>query len=171
MPALEEGMVLVRTKASLISPGTELKGPVSRGSKAAGGWRGLRELQLNPDESLKPKPFGYANAGLVAAVGNKVKKMKEGDRVAAIGAGYVPHADFAVVPQNLVVSLPEEVSFEQGAYGMLLTTGLQALRRGDPRMGEYVAVAGMGIVGLLTARLFQLAGCYVIGWDTDPGKA
>ena len=29
-----------------------------------------------------------------------------------------------------------------------------------------VVVAGMGIVGLLTARLFQLAGCFTIGWDT-----
>ncbi|QXD22832.1 zinc-binding alcohol dehydrogenase [Opitutia bacterium ISCC 51] len=166
MPELGPGMVLIKAKASLVSPGTELKGPVSRGSKAAGGWRGLRELQLNPDESLKPKPFGYANAGIVGAVGAEVHGLKEGDRVASIGAGYAQHSDYSVVPQNLVVSLPEEASYEQGAYGMLLATGMQALRRGDPKMGEYVAVAGMGIVGFLTARLFQIAGCYAIGWDT-----
>jgi threonine dehydrogenase-like Zn-dependent dehydrogenase len=170
MLPLEDGMVLVKTKASLVSPGTELKGPVTQGSKAAGGWRGLRELQLNPDESLKPKPFGYANAGIVAAVGGQVNDLREGDRVAAIGAGYAQHADYAVVPQNLVVPLPEAASFEQGAYGMLLATGLQAMRRGDPKLGEFVAVAGMGIVGLLTSRLFQLAGCYVIGWDTIEGR-
>ncbi len=166
MPELGPGMVLIKAKASLVSPGTELKGPVTRGSKSAGGWRGLRELQLNPDESLKPKPFGYANAGIVTAVGPEVHGLKEGDRVASVGAGYAQHSDFSVVPQNLVVSLPEAASFEQGAYGMLLATGMQALRRGDPKMGEYVAVAGMGIVGLLTARLFQIAGCYAIGWDT-----
>ena len=166
MPALDEGMVLIKTKASLVSPGTELKGPTSRGTKAAGGWRGLRELQLNPDENLETKPFGYANAGLVTAVASNVKGLAVGDRVAAIGAGYAQHADYAVVPKNMVLHLPENVSFEQGAYGMLLATGLHALRRGDPNIGEYVAVAGMGIVGVLTARLFQLAGCYVIGWDT-----
>lgn len=166
MPSLEEGMVLVQTKASLVSPGTELKGPVNRGSKAAGGWRGLRELQLNPDPDLVPKPFGYACAGVVAGLGSGVSDLKIGDRVAAIGAGYAQHADYSVVPQNLMVPLPGEASFEQGAYGMLLATGLQAMRRGDPRLGEFVAVAGMGIVGLLTARFFQLAGCSVMGWDT-----
>lgn len=166
MPALDDGMVLIKTKASLVSPGTELKGPSAPGSKAAGGWRGFRELQLTPDESLEAKPFGYANAGHVAALGPNVTGLKIGDRVAAIGAGYAQHADFAAVPQNMVVALPGSATFEQGAYGMLLATGLQALRRADPKMGEYVAVAGMGIVGLLTARLFQLAGCYSIGWDT-----
>lgn len=166
LPPLDQGMALIETKASLVSPGSELKGPSMRGSKATGGWRGLRELQLNPDTSLKPKPFGYASAGVVAAVGQGVESFSVGDRVAAIGAGYAQHANFSVVPQNLVVPLPDTVNFEQGAYGMLLATAMQAARRGDPKLGEYAAVAGMGIVGLLSARLYQLAGCYVIGWDT-----
>lgn len=160
--------VVVRTKASLVSPGTELKGPVSRGSRSAGGWRGLREMRLHPQEGLEPKPFGYASAGVVAAVGSEVKALRVGDRVAAIGAGYALHADFSVVPQNLVVPLPEAASFEQGAYGMLLATAMQAVRRGEAELGGYVAVAGMGIVGLLTARIFQLAGCIAIGWDRLP---
>ena len=100
MPELGPGMVLIKAKASLVSPGTELKGPVTRGSKSAGGWRGLRELQLNPDESLKPKPFGYANAGIVTAVGPEVHGLKEGDRVASVGAGYAQHSDFSI-PFNL----------------------------------------------------------------------
>jgi threonine dehydrogenase-like Zn-dependent dehydrogenase len=170
LPPLDEGMVLIKAKASLVSPGTELKGPASRGSKAVGGWRGLRELQLNPDHTIQGKPFGYANSGAVAAVGANVKHLSIGERVAAIGAGYAQHADFSVVPQNLVVPLPDSTSFEQGAYGMLLATGMQTLRRADPQIGDYVAIAGMGIVGLLTSRLFQLAGCYVIGWDTISGR-
>ena len=165
MPPVGPGDVLVRTKASLVSPGSELKGPVSRGSRSAGGWSGLREMQLHPEEGLEPKPFGYANAGVVAAVGGEVKGLKVGNSVAAIGAGYALHANFAVVPQNLVVPLPKKARFEQGAYGMLLATAMQAVRRGEAEMGEYVAVAGLGIVGILSARLFQLAGCYVIGWD------
>ncbi len=160
--------VVVRTKASLVSPGTELKGPVSRGGKQAGGWQGLSQMRLNPREDLEPKPFGYASAGVVVEVGSEVNALKAGDRVAAIGAGYALHADFSVVPQNLVVPLPEVASFEQGAYGMLLATAMQAVRRGGPGLGEYVAVAGLGIVGLLTARCYQLAGAYVIGWDTLP---
>ncbi len=166
LPDLEKGMVLIKARSSLVSPGTELKGPVSRGSKATGGWRGLRELQLNPDPEMEPKPFGYANAGEVIAIGEDVTTVKVGDKVAAIGARYAQHSDYSVVPQNLVVPLPDGCSYEQGAYGMLLATALQAVRRAEPELGQNVAVAGMGIVGLLTARLFQLAGCYVIGWDT-----
>ncbi len=166
LPELDSTSVLVKVKASLVSPGSELKGPVKRGSKSAGGWRGLRELQLNPDDSIVAKPFGYANTGIVEAVGDAVVDLKVGDRVACIGAGYAQHSDYSVVPQNLVVVLPDTVSFEQGAYAMLLATAMQATRRATPEFGEFAAVAGLGMVGLITARMLQLAGCYVVGWDT-----
>lgn len=166
LPEMGSGSVLVQVKASLVSPGSELKGPVKPGVKSAGGWRGLREMQLDPDLNLEAKPFGYANSGVVIAFGDDVKGFKVGQRVACIGAGYAQHSDYSVVPQNLVVPLPENVSFEQGAYGMLLATALQATRRGTPSIGEYAAVAGLGMVGLLTARILQLSGCFVMGWDT-----
>lgn len=165
LPELESGTILVEVKASLVSPGSELKGPVKPGVKSAGGWRGLREMQLDPDLNLEAKPFGYANAGVIIALDDGVKGFEIGERVACIGAGYAQHSDYSVVPQNLVVTLPENVSFEQGAYGMLLATALQAVRRGTPTIGEYAAVAGLGMVGLLTSRILQLSGCFVMGWD------
>ena len=57
------------------------------------------------------------------------------------------------------------MTFDQGAYAMLSATAVQALRRGDPGFGELCCVVGMGLVGQLTARMYQLAGSYVIGWD------
>ena len=170
LPELDSKSVLVEVKASLVSPGTELKGPVKPGVKSAGGWQGLREMQLDPDLSLEAKPFGYANAGIVKAVGDEVGSFRVGDQVACIGAGYAQHSDYSVIPQNLVVPLPENVSFEEGAYGMLLATALQAARRGTPSIGEYAAVAGLGMVGLLSARFLQLSGCFVVGWDTVDGR-
>jgi threonine dehydrogenase-like Zn-dependent dehydrogenase len=156
MPELKPGTVLVAVGGSLVSPGSELKG----------GWRALRALQENPATDSRPKPIGYSNAGIVAAVGEGVTRFSPGDRVAAIGAGKASHADFAVVPHNLVFALPDALSYEQGAYAMLLATALQAVRRGEVELGSYVAVAGLGLVGQLTARLAQLAGATVIGWDT-----
>ena len=47
---------------------------------------------------------------------------------------------------------------------------MQTLRRGQPEFGEYTCVVGLGIVRQLTARLYQLAGNYVIGWDTNPSR-
>ena len=48
---------------------------------------------------------------------------------------------------------------------MLSATAVQALRRGDPGFGELCCVVGLGLLGQLTARVYQLAGNYVIGWD------
>lgn len=159
IPELGTGMVLVKVKASLVSPGTEL----------GGGWEALRQRQLNPTDD-PPRPIGYSNAGIVLACADGVSKVEVGNRVCCIGFNYAQHADYCVVPQNMVVPLPEAVTFQQASYGMLLATALQALRRGNPAFGDYVAVAGMGLVGLLTARLFQLAGCFVIGWDLDANR-
>ena len=156
VPELKPGMVLVKVGASLVSPGSEF----------GGGWPALRQLQLNPDD--RPvKKFGYSNAGTVISTGAGVDRFATGDRVCCICGNYAQHTDYAVVPQNLVFKLPGNVTFAQGSYAMLLATGLQALRRGRVEMGEYIAVAGLGLVGRLTARLGQLAGCPVIGWDTN----
>jgi threonine dehydrogenase-like Zn-dependent dehydrogenase len=156
MPGLDPGTVLIQVKASLVSPGSEL----------GGGWEALRERQLNPDDRA-PRKIGYSNAGIVLRTGAGVDRFKPGDRVCCVGNNYAQHADYAVVPQNLVVLMPASVTYAQASYAMLLATGLQAVRRGKPEMGDYVAVAGLGLVGLLTARLFQLAGCRVSGWDMN----
>jgi threonine dehydrogenase-like Zn-dependent dehydrogenase len=155
VPALKAGMLLVEVRASLISPGTELRG-----------WHGFAALRRDPDTAAKPKPFGYSNSGVVLACGDGVDDFKPGDRIAAIGGGYAMHADYAVIPHNLCVKLPAAVTFEQGSYAMLTATALHALRRGRPELGDFAGVAGLGLVGQLAARLYQLAGCYVMGWDT-----
>jgi len=154
IPETVPGSILLEVKASLVSPGTELSG-----------WRGLAAQRQDPKPLAEPRPFGYSNAGVVREVGDGVTDFQEGDRVACIGGGYGQHTDFAVAPHHLAVSLPDEVTFDQGAYAMLSATALHALRRGEPGFGEYCAVIGLGIVGQLSARFYQLAGNYVIGWD------
>ena len=156
IPPLRSGSVLVEVHNSLVSPGTEL-----------GGWRGLQRQKENPDPNAEPRPFGYGNAGVVLEVDEGVTEFEAGDRVACMGE-HAAHTDYAVVPHNLCVALPDEVSFAEGAYGHLAATALNALRRGAPEFGEYVAVLGLGIVGQLSAMLHHLAGGFVIGWDMIP---
>lgn len=155
IPELDDGMVLVEVYASLVSPGSEL----------GGGWSVVKSLHESP-EDRPPKRIGYSNTGIVLSVGPGVRHLQPGQRVACVGAGKALHATHACVPQNLVVPLPDNVTFEEGSYAMLLATGLQGLRRTKAEFGEYVAVAGLGMVGLITSRIFSLAGCRVIGWDT-----
>lgn len=155
VPEVGPGTVRVQVHASLVSPGTEL-----------GGWHALAAERGNPKPDAEPRPFGYANAGVVQAVGEGVDRFAPGDRVACMGGGYALHTNHAVVPHHLCAGLPDNVTFAQGSYGHLAATALNGLRRGQPEFGEYVAVVGLGVVGQLTAMLYQLAGNFVIGWDT-----
>jgi len=155
VPELRPGTVRVQVHASLVSPGTEL-----------GGWRALAAERDKPRPDAEPRPFGYANAGVVQAVGEGVERFKPGHRVACMGGGYALHTNHAVVPHHLCVALPDNVTFAQGAYGHLAATALNGLRRGGAELGEHAAVLGLGVVGQLTAMLYQRAGNFVIGWDT-----
>ncbi len=153
VPPLRKGALLVKTHASLISPGTELVA--------------AKKARLAPpSDPGAPKPFGYQSAGEVLEVGEGVSEFKRGDRVACLGGGYARHATYAVVPKNLCARLPDNVSFEEGAFAHLAMTSLYAIRRGEPELGEYLLVVGLGLVGQMAARLGQIAGMYVMGWDT-----
>jgi len=154
IPPVKPGTVLVEVHSSLISPGTEL-----------GGWHQLRQELTQPRPDAKPKPFGYANAGAVLKTGHGVADLKPGDRVACMG-GNAKHTNFCVIPHNLCIKLPPNVTFDDASYGHLAATALQALRRAAPEFGEFFSVIGLGIVGQITARLLTLNGVYVIGWET-----
>jgi len=155
VPQLKEGTILVQVHASLISPGTELSGAA----------RARKTPSASPGA---PRTFGYQNAGHVLEVGAGVTEFKPGDRVACIGAGYAQHANYAVVPKNLCARLPDNVSFEEGAFAHLAMTALHAIRRGQPELGEHLVVVGLGLVGQLAARIGQLAGMFVMGWEKVP---
>ncbi len=154
IPEVTKGMVKIKVSCSLVSPGTELKG-----------WDTLAKQRTNPTPLPQPKKFGYSLSGIVEEVGSDVDRFTKGQRIAAIGAGFAIHSNYAVVPQNLCIELEDEVSDEEGSYSMLLATALHAVRRADPSIGEYYAVSGLGIVGLLSAKLLQLSGCRVCGID------
>ncbi len=154
VPELGPGEVLVRVVASLISPGTEL------------GRVGV--LRANPTPAVEPRPFGYTNAGIVEKVGSAVEQFEVGEGVACMGGGYALHTDWACVPQNLCVSVPAGVSFEQAASVHLAATGLHAVRRIAPLYGENGVVYGLGLVGQFAAQFAQLSGCHIQGVDRFP---
>ena len=145
------GRVEVEVRASLISPGTEL-GRVP-------------DLRAQPRPEQPPRPFGYANAGVVRGLGEGVEGYRVGDRVACMGGGYALHADRCHVPVHLSVPIPGDVSFEEAAFAHLAATALHAIRRAAPVFGENGLVVGLGLVGQLTAGFGQLSGCHMMGAD------
>ena len=186
-PALQRGRVLVRTVASLISAGTE-KAAVELVSKGL-----VQEARERPDlvkqvvakvksegllntftavrdKMAASQALGYSAAGIVTAVAEDVSEFQIGDRVACAGVGFASHAEVLSVPKNLCVHLPEQVSFEAGAYGTLGAIALQGVRLAQPTLGESVVVIGLGLVGQLTVQLLKANGCRVFGLDLDPAR-
>jgi threonine dehydrogenase-like Zn-dependent dehydrogenase len=142
------GEMLIRVHCSLISAGTEL--------------RVLQNPNLQSDE--KWIVFGYQNAGVVADA-NGCEGFAEGDRVACLGAGYANHANWCVMPKNLVWKLSDALSFEEGAFANLLGTAQWAVRRAELQFGSHAAIVGLGVVGQLIAQMATLSGAHTIGID------
>ncbi|HEU4769504.1 MAG TPA: bi-domain-containing oxidoreductase [Pyrinomonadaceae bacterium] len=187
VPTLQRGRVLVRTVASLISAGTE------RLSVELAGKGLLHEARQRPDlvkavltkiktegllntfASVRDKmaasqSLGYSAAGIVVEIAEDATEFHLGDRVACAGVGFASHAEMLSVPKNLCVHLPEQVSFEAGAFGTLGAIALQGVRLAEPTLGESVVVIGLGLVGQLTVQLLKANGCRVFGLDLDPAR-
>ncbi len=187
IPSPRPGTALVRTAASLVSAGTE-RMLVEFGEKSLLGKarsrpdlarqvldKARREGLLTTIEAAfnrldQPMPLGYASAGTITVLGEGMKGFQDGQRVACAGGGYAVHAEYAIVPRNLLVSLPDSVDFEQAAFATLGAIALHGFRLAGPQLGERVAVIGLGLLGLLAAGIAQAAGCTVLGIDLDPDR-
>jgi predicted dehydrogenase len=187
VPAPQRGMVLVRTAASIVSAGTE-KMVVEFAEKSMLGKarsrpdqvkqvieKAKREGLFTTVEAVfnrldQAMTLGYSSAGVIVELGEGVWDLKVGQRVACAGGGYAVHAEYAIVPQNLLAVLPDKVSFEAGAFGTLGAIAMQGFRLAETQIGENVAVVGMGLLGTLTAGIAKAAGCRVFGIDTDPNR-
>ncbi|HEX8183241.1 MAG TPA: zinc-binding alcohol dehydrogenase, partial [Blastocatellia bacterium] len=183
-PALRPGGVLVRTAFSLISAGTERMAVETAQSSLVGKARSRPDLVRQVFDNFKReglrstfekvrskltqmKALGYSASGVVTAVGRDVRDFKVGDRVACAGGGYASHAEVLFVPKNLCAKLPQEASLESACYTTVGAIALQGIRQADTRLGEVVAVIGLGLVGQLTVQLLKAAGCLVVGIDID----
>lgn len=179
--------VVVRTVASFVSAGTErmlasfakksligkaLQMPdqvrkVIRKMKTEGVFATLEKVQAKLDA---PIPLGYSCAGVVVEAGTQAGGLAVGDRVACGGAGFANHAEFNYVPRNLVVKLPEGVSFEDASCATVGSIALQGVRQCEVHLGETVAVIGLGLLGQLAVQMLRASGCKVIGFDPNQGR-
>jgi NADPH2:quinone reductase len=99
--------------------------------------------------------------------------FKKGDRVAwAMPRG--SYAEYALVPESHLVTLPDAVSFQDGAAVMLqgmtahyLTHSTHPLKKGDTALIH----AAAGGTGLLLVQMAKLAGARVIGTVSTEEKA
>ncbi len=126
-------------------------------------------------QNLPPRPFvpGKDLAGVVAAVGVGVTRVKVGDRVMA----QIEHGAFAeraVVREALCFVMPTAMRFEEGAaMGLVYLTAHNAMvERAQMKAGETVLVTGAaGGVGLACVQLAKAMGATVIAAVSSADKA
>ena len=187
VPRVGDGCLLVASRASLISSGTEKQlvdlARASLAGKAMARPDLVRRVVRNVQrDGLRPTiekvfakldtpiPLGYSLAGEVLEVGRKITGLAVGDRVACAGAGLANHAEFNTVPKNLTVPIPQGVDDEAASFVTLGAIALEDVRLVEPTLGERIVVMGLGIIGLLTVQLLKANGCRVLGFDPNPSR-
>jgi predicted dehydrogenase len=184
-PAITTGKVLVQNAASLVSAGTErmvvefAEKNMLQKAKARPDLvrqvmdKARREGVLNTLDAVRsrldqPLSLGYSSAGTVIAVGDGISDIKVGDRVACSGMNYASHAEIVSVPRLLTTLIPSAtVIFEEAAFTTVGAIALHGIRLADVKLGETVAVIGLGLIGQLTVQMLKAAGCVVLGMDLD----
>ena len=178
-PAASPGSVLVANAASAISSGTERSVVASgSGSLAARAIRnpslvaqtlrhvrehGVREtVGAVRGAVAQDNPLGYSSAGTVLDTGGD-PALHVGQRVACAGAGRANHAEVVSVPPNLVVPIPDDVSFRDASFAAIGAIAIQGVRRTDPSLGDRVVVVGLGLLGLITIQALRAAGARIAG--------
>lgn len=187
VPTPHNGQVLVKIEASLVSAGTERMIVEFAEKSLLGKARSRPDLVKQVMDKARreglaptvqaafnrldqPMPLGYSSAGVIVGLGRNTPGLKVGQRVACAGANYAVHAEYNVVPHNLITPLPKNVDFESAAFTTLGAIAMHGFRLAEPGLGETVAVIGMGLLGLLTAQIAVAAGCRVLGVDIDPAR-
>lgn len=113
-----------------------------------------------------PYTPGTDGAGTIHEVGAGVEGVNVGDRVYIAGSSSGTYAEFALCRHTQVHTLPEGVSFAQGAsLGVPYATAYRALHdRARTEPGEIVLIHGAtGGVGIAAVQLAHKHGCKVIG--------
>lgn len=149
IPAPSEGQVLVQTRASAVSTGTELL--IYRNQFPAG---------MQADDTLAalrrplgyPMQYGYACLGRITRRGNGIPREWQDRRVFAFN----PHESHFLARTEDLFTVPDSMTDEEALFLPSMETAVNFILDGQPMIGESVAVLGQGVVGLMTTALLSL---------------
>ena len=119
----------------------------------------------------EPLPLGYSAAGVVVEVGADLEGSLPHRR--PCGGCWCRRRQPCRTqrrPEEFDRPHPHDVSDEDACYGTLAAIALHAVRNLDAKLGETVAVLGLGLVGQLAAQFLALSGVRVAVLDYDQGR-
>ena len=145
LAAIGPDEIVLATEFSAVSPGTELSAYV-----------GLPPLRPGP---IYPRYQGYCNCGLVIAIGSNVKAVAAGDRVLT-NAAHRSH--YRMSQSDIITRVPAGMDGADASVTYLFHLGYAALLRANLRMGQRVAVVGLGALGVGAVAVSYAAGAEVV---------
>lgn len=156
-PSPKIGELLIRTRCTLISTGTELT---------------IFSGQFLPNSvwaSYGKFPFvpGYDNVGEVIDIGPDVDRNWTGQRVATYGS----HALFVTAKGQSARLIHQDISDEEAVFFTIAEIVMNGIRRAKVQWGEAIVVYGLGLLGQLVVRFCRLCGARpVLAVDVADGR-
>jgi len=164
---LEDRQIRVRNTHGAEKHGTKISFVHGHGNKR-GLWDATKQMFVPGGVAWSyPIPLGNMQVGIVEDIGSCVRSYKLGDRILYFGA----FAPTAVITEGETWKLAADTPWKAATCLDPATFGLCALRDGNARIGDSVAVFSMGAIGLMAVRLAKLAGCYpIVAVDPLPNR-
>ena len=156
-----DGEILIRTRFSAISRGTER---LVWAGRVPADQRQTMRAPFQEGEFPAPVKYGYLNVGTVQGGAEELL----GRTVFCL----YPHQSAYVVPADAALLVPDDVPAERAVLAGTVETAINALWDAAPRIGDRACVVGGGMVGCCVARLLsRIPGVTVTLVDVDASRA
>ena len=144
----EEEEVLIKSKISSISSGTEL---LLYNDKIEQGTKLDTQIASLKDSFEYPFKYGYSNIGEVISVGKGVSKEWIGEYVFS----FHPHETHYIKSVDDLIKVPNNIDIENFSFLPNIETALNFVMDGRPIIGENIIIFGQGVIGLLTTAILN----------------
>jgi threonine dehydrogenase-like Zn-dependent dehydrogenase len=169
--ALAPDEVRVRTLFSGISAGTELSQYRGTNPFMNRRWDEGSRLFAEAESPSWPYPvrnLGYEETGEIIELGSQVAKLKRGDRI----FGTWNHRTHQIVDATYAIErlLPQGADPRIGIFSHIGAVALNGVHDAQLRIGDVVAVFGLGVPGQIVAQAARASGATVLGVDPDADR-
>ena len=169
--ALAEDEVRIRTLFSGISAGTELTQYRGTNPYMHRRWDEDRRLFVDSESPSWPYPvrnLGYEESGEIIDVGSEVSDLRPGQRVYGTWGHRTHHVASADYARERL--LPEGADPRIGIFSHIGAVALNGVHDAQIRIGDTIAVFGLGVPGQIVAQAARRSGARVIAIDPDQGR-
>jgi len=113
-------------------------------------------MGMNNTSQKFPMSLGYCGVGYVTEIGEKVEKIKIGDRVLVY---HGIHTEYNVIPENDVTKVEDDnIDSLDAAFVIIASMGLGGVRKLEVELGESAMVMGLGLLGMFSVQFLRLSG-------------